>query len=274
MLASRVSVIAPPVDPRWFDSADQAVKTGVMQQFDVRSPATQRWLNIRVSRVSDDLFQQTFVDVTDRHRLDEQRTEMLKEMSHRVMNNFQMMASFLHIQASGAPPSVKAQLRTAESRVQVLAELHSLLAYTESAQEIDAAAYISQLCRRLGAVIDRPEEITIACVCEPLMLATDKIVPLGFVISELVTNAAKYAFPPPAQGVISVTLTRTLDCWTLTIRDNGRGLVGAVETPGSEPPVGGLGTRLVRRFVQRIGGEIVTVCDGGLRHDIRFHPES
>jgi two-component sensor histidine kinase len=272
MLGSPVSRIAPPVDPRWFESADRAIRTGEMQQFDVRSPITHRWLNIRVSPVSSDLFQQTFVDVTDRHRLDEQRDALLKEMSHRVMNNFQMMASFLHIQSLGADPSARAMLRVAEGRLQVLAKLHSILAYTESVQEIEARAYITQLCEQLSAVVDRPGEIYIHCQCEPLLLATDKIVPLGFVITELVTNAAKYAYPPPAAGVITVTLAPEGDAWMLTVRDNGQGVQGPETALPLELSEGGLGTRLVRVFVEQIGGVLTSTADSGLRHEIIFTP--
>ncbi len=195
MLGSVVSQIMPPVNPLWFSSADRAIKTGEMQQFDVRSIATGRWLNIRVSRVSDDLFQQTFVDINERYALEEQRQHLLKEMNHRITNNLQMVASFLHLQAGSAGPGVKDQLQAAEGRVQVLANLHSLLAYTESDREIDAGAYISELCAQLEKMIDRPQDIKLDGACAPLHLPADKIVPLGFIICELVTNAAKYAFP-------------------------------------------------------------------------------
>jgi two-component sensor histidine kinase len=272
MLGKPVSHIAPPVDQRWFDSADQAIRTGEMQQFDVYSSISHRWLNIRVSPVSADLFQQTFIDVTDRHRLDDQRDALLKEMSHRVMNNFQMMASFLHIQSVDADPSAREMLRVAEGRLQVLAKLHSLLAYTESDREIDARAYITQLCEQLAAVVDRPGDITIDCRCEPVIMTTDKMVPLGFVISELVTNAAKYAYPPPAGGVISVSLSPVGDQWKLTVRDNGQGLPPSDSRPASGLSEGGLGSRLVRVFVQQIGGVLTSTANPGLRHDITFTP--
>jgi PAS domain S-box-containing protein len=264
MLTKHVSTIYPPIDPRWFDTADKVLKTGVMHNFDIRSRATGRWLNIRVSRVSEDLFQQTFVDVSDRHRLEEQRQALLKEMSHRVMNNFQTIAGFLHIQAASAPPSAKAHLQTAEARVHVLARLHSLLTYTDSDSEIDAGAYVRDLCGYLGSTIERPGDVQlIHDICE-LRLATDKVVPLGFVISELVTNSAKYAYPAPATGVVTVTLQTNGLGWTLTVSDRGQGLGEAKASTG-----GGLGMRLVQRFVQQIGAELTTASQDGVRHEIR-----
>jgi len=269
MLGSVVSQIAPPVNPLWFSSADRAIKTGEMQEFDVRSTATGRWLNIRVSRVSDVLFQQTFVDINERYALEAQRQHLLKEMNHRITNNLQMVASFLHLQAGAAGPGAKDQLQAAEGRVQVLARLHSLLAYTESDREIDAGAYIAELCAQLEAMIDRPQDITLDGACEPLYLPADKIVPIGFIICELVTNAAKYAFPDGAKGTIRVRLTRRDAGWALTISDDGRGLdpLANVSTP---PKRGGLGTRLVQTFVSQIDATLTTTSGAGVQHVVTF----
>jgi two-component sensor histidine kinase len=270
MLGSVVSQIAPPVNPRWFSSADRAIKTGQMQEFDVRSTATGRWLNIRVSRVSDELFQQTFVDINARYALEEQRQHLMKEMNHRITNNLQMVASFLHLQAGAAGPGAKDQLQAAVGRVQVLARLHSLLAYTESDRDIDAGAYIAELCAQLEAMIDRPQDIKLDGVCEPLHLPADKIVPIGFIICELVTNAAKYAFPDSAKGVIRVRLAKLDEGWVLSISDDGRGLDPKADTVSAPPKRGGLGTRLVQSFVSQIGGTLVTTSDGGVQHVVTF----
>jgi PAS domain S-box-containing protein len=272
MLGSPVSQIAPPVNPLWFDCADQAVRTGEMQQFDVRSPRTDRWLNIRVSPVSGDLFQQTFVDVTDRHRLAEQRERMIREMSHRVANNFQMMASFLHTQSRQADPSARFHLNRAESRIQVLAQLHSLLAYAESDREVDLCAYLNELCDQLRDLIDRPDDVELRCACQALLLDPDKVVPIGFITSELVTNAIIYAFPPPAAGTITVSLAPDGDRWLLTIQDNGRGMTGKSEVHDGLRSTGGLGTKLVASFVDQIGGSMTTTSIQGVRVDVRFSP--
>jgi len=272
MLARPVSQIAPPVNPYWFESAERALETGEMQHFDVQSPLTLRWLNIRVSRVLGDLFQQTFVDVTDRHRLEEQRIQMMKEMSHRVANNFQMMASFLRIQGRQAEPAARVHLRTAESRVQVLAKLHSLLAYAESHHQVDAAAYITELCDQLRAIIDRPDDIKLRCDCQPLLLAADRIVPIGFIVSELVTNATRYAFPPPATGMISVSLAPDGALWVLTVQDNGKGMTEGAKIQQEQRSGGGLGTKLVASFVDQIGGSTTMTSTHGVRAEIRFSP--
>jgi two-component sensor histidine kinase len=265
MLTQPVSTIAPPIDPRWFETAQTVLDTGAMREFDVRSPATGRWLNIRVSRVSDNLIQQTFVDISARYRLEEQRQALLKEMSHRVMNNFQMIAGFLHMGAARADPFAKEQLNMAERRIQVLAKLHSLLAYTESDGDINAGAYVQEICRYLASTLQRPEAVTIVCDTRDILMPTDKVVPLGFVVTELVTNSAKYAYPAPMTGTIRISLLPMAENWVLTIEDEGIGL-GAAEPRN----MGGLGTLLVRRFIQQIGAELVTTSANGTRHQINL----
>ena len=267
MLTQRVSTIYPPIDPRWFDTAEKVLDTGLMHDFDIRSRATGRWLNIRVSRVSDTLFQQTFVDISDRYRLEEQRRSLLKEMSHRVMNNFAMIAGLLHLGAARAEPAAREQLKMAERRIHVLAKLHSLLAYTDSEGDINAGDYIKQICGYLESTLERPEDVTLVCETRDLMMPTDKVIPLGFVVTELVTNSAKYAFPAPLTGIIRVSLSPRQDGWVLIVEDTGAGLNQA------EPKTsGGLGTILVQRFVQQIGAELTTTSENGVRHQITLRP--
>jgi two-component sensor histidine kinase len=265
MLTQPVSTIFPPIDPRWFETAEKVLKTGVMHDFDIRSPATGRWLNVRMSRVSDTLFQQTFIDVSDRHRLEEQRGMLLKEMSHRVMNNFQMVAGFLQIQAATSGPAAAEQLEKAAARVQVLAQLHSLLAYSESDGDVDASAYVKELCSHLSSTFPRPEAVTLECDADEMLLPAETVVALGFIISELVTNGAKYAYPPPASGTIQVTLHGSPDRWTLAIDDHGQGF----RNPQPKAK-NGLGTRLVQRFVQQMRADIATTHSGGIKHSIRY----
>jgi two-component sensor histidine kinase len=271
MLGTTVRTLNPAANPRWFSSAEQVLKTGAMEHFDIRSPITGRWLNVRVSYVAPDMFQQTFIDVSDRHRLEEQRQQLMKEMHHRVMNNFQMVAGFLYVQSRSAEPAARVQLEAAKHRVEVLAGLHTMLMEGDADGRIDMGAYIAALCGQLQAAIERPDAVTLTCDVEPVELSANKAVPLGFVINELVTNAAKYAFPAPHAGSISVLLRQVDDAWQLTVADDGVGL-GPQRRDGPRRARTGLGTRLVDSFVSQLGAELTTTHASGVRHDIRFHP--
>jgi len=270
MLSKPISQVAPPFKPIWLESADRVLRSGVMEHFDIRSPVTGRWLNVRVSYVAPGLIQQTFVDITDRHLLEEQRERMVEEMNHRVMNNFQMIAGLLHLHGKGADPAVRAELLKAESRVQVLARFHAMLVATGSDGDVDMARYVTALCDQMEGLIDRPGEVALQLDLQPLSLPSDKAVPLVFILNELVTNALKYAFPAPATGAVTVSLYPQGDAWVLAVADDGVGLAKAFRT--AQKPRTGLGTRLVAAFVQQLDATLTTDAGHGLRHEITFKP--
>ena len=265
MLSEPVSLIAPPIDPRWIETAERTVRSGQPQAFEIRSGATGRWLDIRVSPVSGDLFAQTFIDVTSRHEAEEARIRLLAEMNHRVMNNFQMVASVLEMQASRSEsPRLRDQLRTAVRRVQLLSELHLNLATSPDSGEVDVQPFFNAVCERLRATIEDPERIRLIATSCDARLDPGVAVPLGFVINELVTNAIKYAFPAPAAGEINVVFEDLPGRgYRLTVADGGQGLPEVVESKGT-----GLGMRLVRGFVAQIGGTLEVRHDNGVIYEI------
>jgi PAS domain S-box-containing protein len=268
MLSKVVSQIAPPVKPIWFESADRALKTGALQTFELRSPVTGRWLDIHVSPVSGDYFAQTFIDVTERHELEQQRVEFIAEMNHRVKNNFQMVASVLNLQARRSHNlEVKDQLKTAQHRIHVLAELHDSLSAAPQVGQVDFSAYLKALCEKLRSSINDADRIELRFSAEPATFDSSVAVPLGFVINELVTNAIKYAFPAPASGVINVVFAAHGDGYVLKVSDNGQGLSQA--KPANS---GGLGMRLVKSFVKQIGGEVEVAQKLGLLYSIKIPP--
>jgi two-component sensor histidine kinase len=217
-----------------------------------------------VAPVSGDVFAQTFIDITAKRALEEQRLRFVEEMNHRVKNNFQMVSSVLDLQARRTS-SVEAreQLQNAQSRITILAELHNSLAFTPGASTVDFAAYLNTLCDKLLGLIDEPERIVLAVSAEPALLDSDIAVPLGFVVNELVTNAIKYAFPPPASGAINVSFDQKENGYRLRIADGGKGLSAEVETKSS-----GLGMRLVHSFVQQVGARLEVSHESGVSYAV------
>jgi two-component sensor histidine kinase len=99
------------------------------------------------------------------------------------------------------------------------------------------------------------DRISLSVQAEPAFLPLDRAVTLGVLVNELVTNAAKHAYPPPTRGPISVLLRREGQEVVLTVGDSGPGLP-------AEPPRRGLGMRIVRSLVQQLGARL----------DIQHHP--
>jgi len=215
------------------------------------------------------------LDVTARKQIEEERNLanekyrlLLRELHHRVTNHLQMITTMLRLQtAQLADPSARGDLETAIQRIHTLAELHGRLYRDEGFDGIEMAGYLGDICEGLrGAVL--PSHIALQCVAAPLKLTLDQAVPLGLIASELVTNAAKYAFPGDRPGKVIVRLQAEGEEAVLSVSDDGVGLTGNAETAGT-----GLGLKMVHGLAQQIRGTLIVQNDGGTRLALRFRPE-
>lgn len=191
------------------------------------------------------------------------RDLLLRELNHRVKNNFQMVAGLLDLQRRRAgDPATEAALGDALRRVHAMAQAHSNL-YTpdNAAESIDLGAYLTELCDNLADSLLLTGLVRLEHRLETSLVSRDRAVAVGLVVNELVTNAAKHAFPGGRPGVISVTLRRTETGAELTVADDGVGL-----PPEGKPLNGGLGRRLVESFARQAGGVLTRGEGPGARH--------
>jgi two-component sensor histidine kinase len=148
-----------------------------------------------------------------------------------------------------------------------MARVHDLLSKSEKAQRVDVSVYVADLCQALRPITENDERIRLEATMEDAILVdADTAVPLGIVLTELITNAVKYAFPAPRSGTILVQARRSQPGWIeLAVQDDGIGMSTLRE--------GSLGYGLVRSLVQQIRGEIDIRSEGGLTVTISF-PEA
>ena len=182
----------------------------------------------------------------------ESRDLMLRELNHRTKNNFQMVAGLLEMERRAATePAAARALEGVVTRVHNLAQAHAAL-YVPSGEveTIDFARYLEDLCRSLSESLLLNTVVHLSCASEPAPMATDRAAALGVVINELVTNAAKHAFPDGRSGTIRVAFGRSGEGWRLTVSDDGVGLAASAAAPG------GLGRRLVEAFARQAGGAL------------------
>ncbi len=179
------------------------------------------------------------------------RELLLKELNHRVKNNFQMVESLLDMQRRRAKDSqTESALADALRRVHSMAQAHAFLYSPEDAAEaIDLGAYLHDLCASLSDSLLLSGQVRLDCRADPCSVTRDRAVAVGLVVNELVTNAAKYAFPDARQGRILVALEdRPAGC-ELTVADDGVGMP-AIPMMKSE----GMGRKLVESFARQSGG--------------------
>jgi two-component sensor histidine kinase len=179
---------------------------------------------------------------------------LLKEVQHRVANSLQIIASILMQSARQVQSEEsRSQLKLAHGRVMSIAAVQRQLAET-SVRDVDLRSYFTELCRGLGAsMILDPEKISIDVNVDDSLAKANVSVSLGLVVTELVINALKHAFPVQTQGKITVDYrSDRTGHWALSVRDDG---VGIDADPERSKP--GLGTGIVEAMAKQLDAEFV-----------------
>lgn len=170
-----------------------------------------------------------------------ERQELLvKEMNHRVKNSLQLVTSMLNLQAAD-DPQVATSLQQASSRVMAIARAHERLYRSSRIETIDLVEYLSAICHDLQEVTPNCEVLFHGTA--HVFLNTDQAINVALVVTELVTNAARHAYPDETRGRVWVRLDRpSKDGAQVSVRDEGVGVPADFGTSGHV----GLGTRLVQ----------------------------
>jgi len=203
-------------------------------------------------------------DVSERARLEREHAAahkrigmLLQELTHRVKNSLQFIASMVMLEArSNDSGEAKAALERVSHRITALGQLYSKLSKADTVEAVDAATYLDELCRDLIASVHKedPTSIVLKTDIESELLPTDRAIPIGLIVNELVTNVVKYGFPGEAKGTVTVTLKRVPGELRLTVADNGQGL-------DPRRADSGLGRKLVDGFAQQLGGQVERKSD-------------
>jgi chemotaxis protein methyltransferase CheR len=210
----------------------------------------------------------SFDDVTEQRakerslrELSKQRDLLLLEMQHRVANSLQIVASSLLIKARTVQSEeTRMHLKDAYRRVISIAALQEQLqAVAEPGERIAVGPYLSRLCEVLSASLiadNRPIALTVRA--HGGTATPNEATSIGLIVTELVINAFKYAFPAERAGAaVDVTYDAVDQNWKLTVSDNG---IGNLDSPPDDAP--GLGTTIVQALAKQLEANVNVVMDG------------
>lgn len=183
---------------------------------------------------------------------------LLQELQHRVANSLQIIASVL-LQSARKVQSeeTRTHLHDAHHRVMSIAMLQKQLAM-KSSDKVALGQYLTELCASIGAsMIDNQDRVSLTSTTDDSVTSANVSVSLGLIVTELVINALKHAFPGRNQrGKIRVGYLGNSDGWTLTVDDNGNGMTAEAD---AKP---GLGTGIVEALARQLDAT-VKVTDQG-----------
>ena len=194
---------------------------------------------------------------------------LLREVNHRVANSLALVAALTHMQASAVTdPAAKAALEEMQARISAIAGIHRRLYTSDDVEAVELDAYLASLVEELQASMKAAgRDHAIRLSADPVRLATEKAVSVGVVVTELVTNAYKYAYPNDATGEIRVELRRqSEDGLELAVEDDGVGWTGEGQPRGT-----GLGSRVIRAMATNLRSVLSYVPDrAGTRAVLSF----
>jgi len=200
------------------------------------------------------------VDVTDARIAEKLKDDLLrekqillKELQHRVANSLQIIASVLMQSARKVQSEeTRFHLQDAHHRVMSIATLQRQLAENKQG-DVALRAYLTDLCRSIGAsMIPDPKRLSLTATVDDSVTSSDFSISLGLIVTELVINALKHAFPGNDRtGAITVDYAAKGKGWTLAVSDNGVGM------PGDEAEVKpGPGTSIVDAIAKQLGATV------------------
>ena len=177
---------------------------------------------------------------------------LLREVDHRVKNSLQLVVSILRLQGDGADqPEVRRHLQEAAGRISAIARVHQRLNQSVQIESLDLGAYLTDLCRDVDEVAATCK--IVAEVVPGIEIATARAISAALLVNELVSNAAKHAYPDNSPACVWVKLDKVDgNKVAISIRDEGRGLPSGFDSKSGKR----LGMRIIGALAKQLDAEI------------------
>ncbi len=200
---------------------------------------------------------------------DEEKGVLLKEIHHRVKNNMQIISSMLNLQSREIQdPKILEMFRDTQTRIRSMALVHEKLYQSRDLSRVDFPSYLQSLIVHLfhAHKID-PDRVRYELKIEEAFLNINTAIPVGLIVSELLTNSLKYAFPEGRNGAVRIGLGPAPDGRRLLIvADDGIGLPPDLDVRTAES----LGLQIVGMLVEQLDGELEVARKTGTEFRIAF----
>ena len=212
----------------------------------------------------------TYFKVREKNRIIEkalkQKDILLREIHHRVKNNLQLISSLLNLQSRYIKDEKAKEVSLdGKNRVRSMSLIHQFLYQNKDLTNLSLDEYFKKLVTELFEAYQVSENrIKVNYSIEKTELDVDRVIPLGLIFNELITNILKYAFPDNKEGVININLSNENNKLILDVKDNGIGF--EVENNFSDDKT--FGFTLINALLQKWNGSFDIISNEGTQATI------
>ena len=199
-----------------------------------------------------------------------QKENLLREIHHRVKNNFAILVSLINMQKDqSVNPDLLEALTNLQLRIRTMALVHEMIYRSENLQSIPFSDYLKSIATMVAAA-HRNVHAPLNLSLEEMSIDLDTAIPLGLIVNEILSNTYKHAFvKSDYKGTIHIELKRdtTHDVINLMIQDDGCGFPDGFSYEKSET----MGLHIINLLVKQIEGTLSIINSKGVTIIIRFH---
>lgn len=192
---------------------------------------------------------------------------LVKEIHHRVKNNFQMVSSLLDLQTRDIEDEKAKELaKEGQNRIKSMALIHQKL-YQKEDGLIDFSDYLKILVNQIKTLFTGEQEVEVHLKAEDLNLDVDTALPLGLIVNELLTNTFKYGLKDLQKNIIQIEVNQQENgMYNMIFSDNGSGLKQGLDIKKAKS----LGLKLITRLTRQLQGDLIYKYDNGAKFEITF----
>jgi two-component sensor histidine kinase len=194
---------------------------------------------------------------------------LLAEVNHRVANSLALVSSFVQMQVNAlSDPTAREMLRETQARISAIAGVHRRLYTSSDVHSVELNAYLTSFVEELSATMNlNRKDMRFFPASADIFVPTDKVVSVGVIVTELVTNAYKYGYSVDGPGEIRVrVISEDSGILEIAVEDDGVGWTGTGPIKGS-----GLGSRIIKAMAQTLQAQLNYESGGaGTRAVVRF----